>query len=386
MKKSALSLFIVILTATVFISSCKKENYPPSLSLKLEPYVVYYQDTKYVLYNEQGIKDPSISDEVIKRGDVQSFIDTVTLNKYTVDDKGEFWSAETLNSNYKYPGYRVSGYGETDPTVTVTYDPSIGIETDGHIDLGLASSSSNPYYTFTYTATDNGETSTKKVHLRVYNSYSNLEGIYLSRLSKINDGGNPGASYWTDDYGYGDAKSVKFSVDGSVDKKMKINRIMNNNKLKGVIKGELGTFPSSCVLGDKKNEDHDIIETIVQGKVVENDYYISTFPADQQDTVTTLVVMSNRLVNNLTTGLISNITVKDSKGNDTQVPLIAIEYKIRRYKRDASTGTSDYISTDGSHWKSINGLLWENTFRETFIKQVYWTEDNKDAINNASGH
>ena len=408
MKRNVLNLFIALLTTMIVISSCTKDKFPPSLSLELEPYVIYYGDTKYTLYDTQGNIDPNVPQDAIKMGDIQSYIDTSTLLTYVTDDKGEFWTAGYLNNNYKYPGYRVSGYGENTPTVTVTFDDGIGIvdPNTGEIDLGLATSTNNPFYTFLYTATDDGETTTKKVNLRVYNSYYSLSGLYVSCASLPSQYPNPANTLWLGNngrnedgsltteivqtgYKYGKAKAVKIDVDASVNLKMKINRLLNNSNLKGAIKGESETFPSSCVIGDKKKADHDIIEKIVEGPV--HDYDIFTFGISSdplvQDTIETLVVITNILkADGTSTGSIKDISVKDSDGNDIQVPLITLEYRIERYSRN-STGDQPYEYDGHKWWPLISASQkWTNSFRETFIKQVYWTEENKDAINQQSGH
>lgn len=384
MKRNTLNLFVILLTLTLFVSSCKKEKYAPSLTLDIEPYVVYYDNQKYTLYDEQGNKANDIPSYVAKQGDIQQYIDLKTLIKYTVDDNGEFWSAQYLNANYKYPGYRVSAYGDVDATVSINYDPSIGVENGDGIDLALVG-----IYTFTYTATADGETSKKVLHLRVYNSYSNMAGQYVCRLSKLNVGG-AGVSLWTDNYGYGEAdKQVNITVDPSTDKKLSLNRILNNSKLKGVVKGEAVSFPTNCVIGAKKG-DKNIIETIVKGEVVDNDPYIAQVAAqigtDRPDTITTLVVVTNRTVDNITTGRITEVPVQNTNGDQILVPLIAIEYTVQRYKSNANS--QDYIANDGTHWEELDSPSqnWKNTFRETFIKNTYWTSVNKDMINSLSGH
>jgi len=378
MKRNILNLIIVLLTTSVFISSCKKDKFAPKLTLKLEPYTVYYEDQKYVLYDEQGNKNENIPSYVEQQGDIQSYIDLNTLLAYTVDDKGEFWSAEYLNANYKYPEYRVSSYSDTEPAVSITFDESIGVEGEDGIDLANVGT-----YTFTYTATDEGETSKKIVHLRVYNSYTTLAGLYVSSL-KILDWAS--SSRWTDNYGFGEAKVVKFDVDGSVDRKVKLNRILNNRNLKGVIKGDSTSFPTSCVLGDKRYDIHDVIEKVVQGEVVENDSYIATFAPDERDTVTTLVVLANKTENNFTTGRIKNIKLLNNKGDSIQVPLVGIQYLAKRYIRD--NNTTDYITSDGQTWKELKtgAQDWKGAFQEVFIKQVYWTEENRNTINTETEH
>ena len=243
MKIKTLNLLIAFLSVVLLISSCKQDTYSPSLSLDIEPYVVYYNDTKYTLYDDNGNKKEDIDPNVEKLGDIQSYIDLnvkginagtglSTFVTYTVDDKGEFWSAEYLNNNYLHPKYNVSGYSDTEPTVTVDYSDEIGITRGDTIDLGLASADTDlGYFTFTYTANDEGADPTvKKVHLRVYNSYYNLEGQYIDRVSLIAP--NEGATDWIEgvSYSYGATKIVKFDVDGSVDKKMKLNRLLNNRE------------------------------------------------------------------------------------------------------------------------------------------------------------
>ena len=403
MKKNTLSLLVLMVTATIFISSCTKDKYPPSLTLELEPYVIYYNDTKYTLYDTQGNLDPTIPDNVVKLGDVQSYIDTVTNLKYTVDDKGDFWSAENLNEYYKYPGYRVSGYGETEPTVTVTFPDEVGNENDNGIDLKKATSfEGTPYYTFTYTATDDGETTVKKVHLRVYNSYADLNGIYISRVSLPATEPNSGRCLWlgnngkdkdgnntVDDnqtsYGFGEAsKNVSISVDKSIDMKLFINRLLDNKKMKGAIRGDSKTLPSGCVIGDKKTDEHDVIEILYKGPVSDYDLYTFGFAEEERDTVITLVVVENVTGS----GSIKNIYVKDIEGNDIQVPLITLVYKVKRYKRKPAYEPSPDYTYDGVDWVIIDthSEKWTNTVKETFIKQVYWTDENKDRINEQSGH
>jgi len=204
MKKNVLNLFIALLTTAVVISSCTKDSFPPSLSLDIEPYVMYYGDgdMKYTLYRDTIINgdttiffDKELYNSV-RNGDIQSYIDLNSLGttvseklKYVADDNGEFWTKGYLNEDFKYPGYRVSGYGDGTPSVSVTFDDGVGLvdPNTGIIDLGKATSTANPYYTFTYTANDDGEVTTKKVHLRVYNSYYNLSGLYISCASAIKD-------------------------------------------------------------------------------------------------------------------------------------------------------------------------------------------------------
>ena len=379
MKRNLLNLTLSLLTIILFFSSCKKENYAPSLTLNLEPYIVYYNNQKYVLYDEEGQKTQGIPEDVEKRGDIQSYIDLNTLLPYSADDKGEFWSAVYLNLSYKYPGYNVSSYGGTEPTVKVTYDESIGIENNNGIDISKAG-----VYTFTYTATDEGQESIKKVHLRVYNSYGNLFGTYLSKLSKLNINGEATISNWTDDYGYGEAHTIRFTPDENIDKKINISIILNNSLLKGVIKGEETSLPTKCVFGNRTSNNQNHIEATIKGKVTDNDVYINSLHTDQPDTVETLVVITNRLVDNTTTGEIKNIQL----ANTEWVPLVAIEYSVERYIKN--NNSDDYETSDGQKWESLDEDNekgnWKNTFRETYIQQLYWTDENKEEINNQSGH
>ena len=416
MKIKTLNLLIVLAGLTILMTGCPKDRYSPSLSLDIQPYVVYYNDTKYTLYDDDGNKIESIDPNVEKLGDIQSYIDLNSKDingddgmskfvTYTIDDKGDFWSAEYLNNNFLYPKYRVSGYGDTEPTVAVTYSDEIGITRGDTIDLGLASTETESgYFTFTYTATDEGAESTvKKVHLRVYNSFYNLEGQYIDRVSLIAP--NAGATDWIEgvSYSYGATKIVKFSVDGSIDKKMKLNRLLNNRKLKGVIKGESNDFSgdgTSCAIGTKKGDKTEI-EILIKGKAVADDSdgtildtyvkkVINNTPTVDPDTIQTLVVISD-----LGTGKIQNVTLKDFHGKDIEVPLIALEYEIRRYKM-VSVSESDTRYYNGHHWKLLSPNSgegkWQNNIRETYVKAVYYTgdiddpESNSSKINAASGH
>lgn len=411
MKKNTLSLFLLLLTSIVFFSSCVKDKYPPSLTLALEPYVVYYQDTKYTLYDENGDLDVNIPSQVIKLGDVQSYIDTVTSLKYTVDDKGDFWSAESLSEYYKYPGYRVSGYADSKPTVSITYDPEIGVENINGIDLGLATSADNPYFTFTYTATDDGEVTVKKVHLRVYNSYSEMTGLYTSRVSLV-PSGSGNSNLWLDKYtdyegnpnvagfGYGQGKLVRFATDPSINMKMSVNRFINNKAIKGIIRGDNKVIPESstgewvnCEFGSKKGIASSYTQ-IVKGPMVENDKYINYMmlqdPTLDPKQIETLVIITNNTENNLTTGKIINLEIKDSEGKSLDVPLIAVEYKVARYEHDEDYTGTDSETYDNKKWRPLNLVNqkgdWSNTFRETFIKNVYYSAENQDVINAASLH
>jgi len=377
MKKNILNLTLILIISLLFISSCKKDEYAPSLTLKLEPYVVYYHDKKYTLYDEQGIATPNVPADARKQGSVQSYIDLNTLLIYSVDDNGEFWATTYLNTKYKYPAYRVSSYGDTEPTVAVTYDKSIGISNDNGIEV-----SQSGVFIFTYTATDGSKSSSKKVHLRVYNSYTSFAGVYVARLSKLDVVGDADLSKWSDNFGYGEAKSVTFNVDDEIDKMIHLNRTLNNPKFLGTINGKNSDLPTSCVFGKRDRNDEYSLEIQIKGKVVDNDSYIESLPEEERDTTTTLVVMFNREVENLTTGEIKYIQIS---GGDS-IPLIAVEYSIERFKRNNSS--DDYQSSDGQKWESLNSgdENWKSTFRETYVKQAYWIDKNKDQINNQSGH
>ncbi|MBN2668836.1 MAG: hypothetical protein JXR60_06365 [Bacteroidales bacterium] len=412
MKKVTFSLIIAILVAVTFLNSCKPDVYAPSLKLKLEPYLVYYDNAWYTIYDQQGNIDPNIPDEVLKMGDIHQYVDLNTNMKYTIDDNAEFWTTAYLNNNYEYPKYEVSAYSKNTPTVTVKYDETMGVENGDGIDLGLTG-----VYKITYSAVDEGNESKKYVNVRVYNSYKNMTGIYTSRLYKINTG-TGGLSLWGQNYNFGEAKVVKFEEDFTVDKKIKVNRFLNNGNLKGVIKGELTTFPTECVVGNKKEvegETKTVIEILVKGSVVENDAYIygagsygSGGIADQivlnycqqngllaqitsifnevmeKDTISTetLVVFTNRTLNNVTQGEISEISLVNTDGESIAVPFVSVQYKVERFKSVSSTATQyDYELTDGTRWVNIDspGRIWTSTFLEMFVKQIYWYNDANKA-------
>ena len=419
MKIKTLNLLIIVSGLMLLMTGCPKDKYSPSLTLDIEPYVVYYNDTKYTLYDENGERDPNISSDVEKLGDIQSFIDLHSIIEndtnstymiYTVDDNGEFWSANYLSKKYKYPKYRVSGYGSTTPSVAVTYDESIGITspTTGEIDLGLSSSEvEGGNFTFTYTATDeDADPTVKKVHLRVYNSFYMLDGLYFDAVSLGNSGGG-GNTDWiignSVSYGYGEAKTVKFSVDNAVDKKMKLSALLANRALKGVIKAESDDFVNGapCKIGTKKGN-KSIIEILVKGKVMKdnsngtlNDTYINKVitlnPTVNPDTIQTLILISDGITedNTLKQGSIKNITLKDSEGKDIQAPFITLYYNIERYRfKTAGDNGDDIYEYGGYLWKRLSPNSgegsWNNDIKETYIKTVYWTEDNKEAINAAT--
>jgi len=89
------------------------------------------------------------------------------------------------------------------------------------------------------------------------------------------------------------------------------------------------------------------------------------------------------------TGRIKQITVKDSDGLDIEVPLICIEYTVKRYKEKADQSSTIYdYEYNGKIWDDLHtsSKPWTNTFRETFVKQVYWTAENKEVINQESDH
>jgi hypothetical protein len=392
MKAITLKLSVIALLLVV-LASCKKDKYPPSLTLELEPYVFYYNDTKYTLYDAEGNRDPQIPDEYVKLGDIQQYIDLNTNLKYTIDDKGEFWSAEYLNETYNYPAYKVTSYSDNTPTVKVDFDESIGIENEAGIDLAAAG-----LYTFTYIADDDGETTSKVVHLRVYNSYYSVDGQYYSMLSRLNTGGS--LSLWTHDYTYGEGgKPVTIETDNATDRKFSVNRVFNNKKVKGTIKGDDNNFweaediQTKCSLGAKKG-DKNLIEIEVAGEVVDDDLYVISTGTDQPDTIRTLIVVTNLTENNITKGRLESISVLGSDNERVLIPLIAIEYKVERFKPQPGYSGTDAYEYGGSEWKRLDASTqnWTTSFRETFVKMAYYTGDpedptsNKSIIINASGH
>jgi hypothetical protein len=88
------------------------------------------------------------------------------------------------------------------------------------------------------------------------------------------------------------------------------------------------------------------------------------------------------MVDNATRGEIKYIQIA---GGDS-IPLIAVEYSVERFKRNSNS--DDYETSDGHKWESLNSGTenWKSTFRETFVKQAYWIDKNKDKINEQSGH
>jgi hypothetical protein len=388
MKRNTLTLLVTFLITATFISSCKKDKYPPSLTLELEPYVIYHDNTKYTVYDALGNKDPKITDNILNQASVQQYIDLSTGLKYTLDDNGEFWSAEYLNANYKYPAPKAVSYSGNTPEVNVDFDPEIGVMDENEKTIDLAKSG---LYTFTYTATDDGQTATRKVHLRVYNSYSNMNGIYISKLTRLSGNGN---SLWTDNYEYGNAKKMtSFVVDESVDKRITINRFLDNKKLKGTIKGEdvvVGdTTETHLTLGTKKGEEA-ILESLVSGPIVDNDTYINSLnlSEDEAKDVETLIIVTNKTEDNITKGRITNVNVKDENGDAVTIPIFAIEYSVKRYKKNPDYTNGDKYEYGGETWEPLDGAIqnWNNSFRETFVKQAYWSPENESAINEASGH
>jgi len=412
MKKLSSIGFFATLSLILFVASCTKEKYAPGLALELKPYVVYYEGTKYVIYDQYGNPDPNIPAAVLKQGDIQQYIDTVTNLKYTRDDKGDFWTAQYLNAVYKYPKAKVSSYSGNDVSVSVAYDETIGVAGEAGIDLGKAGE-----YTFTYTADDDGETTSRLVHLRVYNHFYDFDDDYYSMVSKIPDVGGAANSLWIPGaepqvcYSYGDVgtKSATIAVDLAIDLKLNVNRFLNNAKLKGTIKGlevPVTNYPADgaqCVVGAKKTLPNgdivDMIELVLQGpivgddpqtSVVEGDAYTQSVkaanPGCDEDTITTLVILTNRTSNNVTTGRIYNISVQTADLKSVYTPLISIEYTIKRYK--LVSYASDYETNDGRNWKLLNtaGQNWTNTFRETFVKRMYSGGENKGNVINYSRH
>ncbi len=415
MKKLSSIGFFATLSLILFVASCTKEKYAPGLALELKPYLVYYEGTKYIIYDQYGNPAPNIPAAAIKQGDIQQYIDTVTNLKYTRDDKGDFWTAQYLNAVYKYPKAKASSYSGNDVNVSVVYDQTIGVAGEAGIDLGKAGE-----YTFTYTADDDGETTSRLVHLRVYNHFYDFDDDYYSMVSKIQDVGGAPNCLWLPSfpikdiniyfyYGEVGTKSTTIPVDLAIDAKLSVNRFLNNSKLKGSIKGleiPITNYPeegSQCVVGAKKTLPNgdivDMIELVLQGPivgddpqtpVVEGDAYTKSVkaanPGCDEDTITTLVILTNRTQNNITTGRIYNIPVQTADGKSVYTPLISIEYTIRRYK--LVNYASNHETNDGRNWKLLEsaGQNWTNTFRETFVKRMYSGGENKGNVINYSRH
>lgn len=418
--------FLLISIVLVFFSSCEKEKYAPSLILDLEPYVIYYNNVKFILYDSLGNKYGDIPEEVEKMGQIQQYIDINDSRHmiYSIDDKGNFVTASKLNTYYNFPKYKAISYTKDEPTVTVTYDESIGINTEASgIDL-----SKSGEFTFTYKAEVGEEFTEKKVILRVYNSYNGMDGLYYTKAVKTSPVGS--SNNWGTGYDFGEGKSVKITSDKKVDLKLVLNRLLNNKKLKGSsIRGESDELPTVCHVGTKKEDGRKYLEIEVKGSAIERSkdnkifdaylygkglgqYSVSTTcvaakmaqeyvnsPQNtagltaseifdeifEKDTITlkTLVVVSD-----LGGGFIKDLTLKGSSGEDIKVPFILMNYGVKRYIYvDGWAGNNGHTDKNGRLWKPLDETdqfkNWSATFKEGLVETVYYRGSNIDIINEA---
>ncbi len=421
---TGLSLLLISITL-VFLNSCKKEKYAPSLILDLEPYVVYYNNAKFVLYDSLGNKNENIPEEVTKVGQIQQYIDLNDSRHliYSIDDEGNFVTASKLNTYYNYPVYKAQSYTKDEPSVTVTYDESIGIKNASGIDLTKSGE-----FVFTYKAVVDGESSEKKVILRVYNAYKSMTGQYYTKSVKTSPIGS--SNNWGVGYDFGEGKPVKITSDNQVNLKLVLSRLLNNKKLKGSsIRGESDELPTGCHIGNKKEDGRKYLEIEAKGSAIERskdnmvfdtylygkgkgNYAVSTtciaakmaqeFVSSPQntegltvsevfdqifeeDTITlkTLVVVSDK-----GNGSIKNLTLQGASGNEIQVPLIIINYDIKRYIYvEGWTGNNGHTDKNGKLWKPLNETNqfknWSASFKEGFIETMYYRGSNIDIINEA---
>ncbi len=378
--------FLIVILA---LSACKKETYAPILTIDVKPHIIYLGKDKYELdYLESGVLESlkkngeltniAIAKNIQKEGDVAAYIDVKTQLKYTMDDQGDFWTAIYINENYFYPPYKKDAYSDNASDVTVEVKiPEGGVYTkEGGMDFKSAG-----VFEFKYVASLEGKTSTKRVHVRVYNEYKKHEGLYVSKLELINSG-TSGVSLWSDNFAYGKGKTVRFSADSKINRRVKINRLANCSSLKAYLTAETNEYPTEATIGSRKPKSNtSSVEAVIKGEVTEGDKYVayklSINPELNPREVETLVVISNRNKNNKTQCQVINIS------NDIATPiyLFITEYTVKRY--EPYQGADAYISSDGRKWKEINrsGQYWRSTFREIFVKK---TDFNiyKDLINN----
>ncbi len=425
MKRNSLFLSVTLLVVMmVFFNACKKEKYAPTLTLYLEPYVVYYQNQRIVLYDDNFNK-LDYDDEVLKLGQIQKYVDMKdeAHKIYSIDDAGNFVTAAKLNTYYRYPQYKATSFTDEEPEVSVTYDEKIGVSNSLGINLGTAGE-----FKFTYQATVDGEKTTRTVILRVYNSYKSMDGKYYSKAVKTSSIGT--SNNWGTGFEFGERKPSDIKADAKVNLKLVLNKLLNNKKLRGSsIRGESDTLPTVCHVGTKKESGKKYIEIEVKGSAVERtkddsffdaylygkgkgNYAISSTciaakmaldfstsaentenlsPSEifneiyDQDTITlkTLVVITD-----LGNGKIDQLQLDGTNGQKIDAQFITINYGIKRYIYvPGFSGNNGHLDKNGRLWKPLDETdefkNWSATFKEGFVKTVYYSGNNINVVNEA---